>query len=97
MLLLSDICIIGTGPRIERLSEDLRKSMMMAGIGIEVMDTVNALATFNVLNEEGRVVVGAFLPVDPLEEQVKTLQEALTRKVEAPNAKSKQIADEETR
>jgi hypothetical protein len=81
--MLADICIFGTGSRIERLSEDLRRNLMQAGIGVEVMDTVNALATFNVLNEEGRVVVGAFLPVDPLEEQVKTLQEALTQKAES--------------
>jgi hypothetical protein len=33
------------------------------------MDTVNALATFNVLNEEGRNVVGAFLPLDPVDVQ----------------------------
>ena len=35
------------------------------GVPIEAMDTVNALATFNVLTEEGRVVVAALLPLDP--------------------------------
>jgi hypothetical protein len=31
------------------------------------MDTVNALATFNVLTEEGRVAVAALLPLDPFD------------------------------
>ena len=38
-------------------------------IPYDTMDTVNALATFNVLNEEGRNVVGAFLPLDPVDVQ----------------------------
>jgi hypothetical protein len=65
---------------MERVSDELRKSLMVAGIGIEVMDTVNALATFNVLNEEGRMVVGAFLPVNPLEEQVMELQHEMSKR-----------------
>ncbi len=43
--------------------------MKAMGIPYDTMDTVNALATFNVLNQEGRNVVGAFLPLDPIEVQ----------------------------
>lgn len=60
---------------------------MMKGLGIpyDTMDTVNALATFNVLNEEGRNVVGAFLPLDPVDvQQIYTPLGKPEAKVEGP-------------
>ena len=46
------ICVIGTGRRMQRLPPTLMKQMKLMGINVEVADTVNGLATFNVLNEE---------------------------------------------
>lgn len=43
--------------------------MKAMGIPYDTMDTVNALATFNVLNQEGRNVAGVFLPLDPVDVQ----------------------------
>ena len=34
------------------------------GIVVKVMDTYQATTTFNVLQEEGRRVAGAFLPIN---------------------------------
>ena len=52
-----------------RLSPELDFKIRAFGTTVEVLDTVNALATFNVLCEEGREVVGALLTVDPLSEE----------------------------
>ena len=43
-----------------------RRQARQHGFALEVMDTVNAAATFNVLSEEGRQVVAALLPLEPL-------------------------------
>jgi len=32
-------------------------------VAVEAVDTKNAVATFNILNQEGRKVVGAFVPI----------------------------------
>ena len=64
-----ELCIIGTGRRLQRTPKALDSTMKDLGVPFDAMDTVNALATFNVLNEEGRNVVGVFLPLDPVEEQ----------------------------
>lgn len=69
LLTKPELCIIGTGRRMQRTPKELDAVMKAMGIPYDVMDTVNALATFNVLNEEGRNVVGAFLPLDPIEVQ----------------------------
>mmetsp|Transcript_6985 Transcript_6985/g.9372 ORF Transcript_6985/g.9372 Transcript_6985/m.9372 type:complete len:199 (+) Transcript_6985:121-717(+) len=61
-----EILVVGCGPTIPNL---LRKDIMMhfkdKGISLEVMNTMNACATFNILNAEGRNVAAALLPMDP--------------------------------
>lgn len=54
---------------MQRTPKSLHDDLKAMGIAYDVMDTVNALATFNVLNEEGRNVVGVFLPLDPVDVQ----------------------------
>ena len=66
---MAELCIVGTGRRMQRTPKSLHDDLKAMGIAYEVMDTVNALATFNVLNEEGRNVIGAFLPLDPVDVQ----------------------------
>lgn len=58
-----DLVILGTGQKIERIPEPLCKSLFTRGVSLEVLDTVNAVATFNILNQEGRKVIGALLPL----------------------------------
>ena len=41
-----------TGRRMQRLPLEVQKYMKELGINVEIADTVNGLATFNVLNEE---------------------------------------------
>lgn len=64
-----DLVILGTGQKIQRIPDSLSKSLFTRGVSLEVLDTINAVATFNILNQEGRKVVGALLPfktdVDP--------------------------------
>ena len=51
------------GPR-ERLAE-VEAHFREEGIALEQMDTANAVHTFNILNDEGRTVGGAFLTLEP--------------------------------
>lgn len=48
----TELCVFGTGRRMQRLDPKLVKELREIGINVELADTVNALATFNVLNEE---------------------------------------------
>jgi len=69
LLTKPELCIFGTGRRLQRTPESIHRDMKAMGIPYDTMDTVNALATFNVLNQEGRNVVGVFLPLDPIDVQ----------------------------
>lgn len=59
-----EIVIIGTGIRIVMISQDLRHYFKELGIMIEVMDTINACSTFNMLSQEGRLVGACLLPIE---------------------------------
>lgn len=59
----ADIVVIGCGENIQRLPEALTQGLGAKGIAVEVASTPNALATFNVLNQEGRITAGALLPL----------------------------------
>ncbi len=59
----ADIVVIGCGANIHRLPDTLTRGLAAKGIAVEVASTPNALATFNVLNQEGRVTAGALLPI----------------------------------
>eukprot|EP00455_Lapot_gusevi_P014307 TRINITY_DN17101_c0_g1_i2.p1 TRINITY_DN17101_c0_g1~~TRINITY_DN17101_c0_g1_i2.p1 ORF type:complete len:139 (-),score=15.63 TRINITY_DN17101_c0_g1_i2:38-454(-) len=56
-----DVVIIGTGPEYQTVSDDVITFLRKHNIQFELTNTENAIATFNVLNEEGRNVVGAIL------------------------------------
>ena len=59
----ADIVVIGCGENIQRLPETLTRGLAAKGIAVEVASTPNAIATFNVFNEEGRITAGALLPM----------------------------------
>jgi NADH dehydrogenase [ubiquinone] 1 alpha subcomplex assembly factor 3 len=63
-----ELVVLGCGSSIGRVSPALEAALKEREIAIEALDTVNAVATFNILNQEGRAVVGALLPAgsDPL-------------------------------
>ena len=56
-----EVVIFGSGQRLAFLSPSLYRSLIERGVGVETMDTAAACRTFNVLVNEGRHVVGAFL------------------------------------
>eukprot|EP00238_Polyblepharides_amylifera_P003142 CAMPEP_0196591436 /NCGR_PEP_ID=MMETSP1081-20130531/69605_1 /TAXON_ID=36882 /ORGANISM="Pyramimonas amylifera, Strain CCMP720" /LENGTH=191 /DNA_ID=CAMNT_0041914797 /DNA_START=232 /DNA_END=807 /DNA_ORIENTATION=+ len=64
-----DIVIIGTGARMCQISPEVSEHFKQAGIALDIMSTVNASPTFNILNQEGRIVVGALLPNIDFEKQ----------------------------
>lgn len=57
-----DLLVLGCGRRVRRLPPDLARQLHLMGVRVDALDTANAVATFNVLNQEGRKVVGALLP-----------------------------------
>ncbi len=58
-----EIVVIGCGLRTHSPPPSLLAFLKTHGIAYEILGTVNALSTFNFLAAEGRVVVGAMLPV----------------------------------
>lgn len=59
----ADLLIIGCGRSSMRLPKAFTDGLSSKGISVEAIDTANAAATFNILNQEGRKVAGALLPV----------------------------------
>jgi len=53
----------GLGSSAIRLSECVRRALYDQNISVEVVDTRIAISTFNILQQEGRRVVAALLPV----------------------------------
>ncbi|DBA04527.1 TPA: hypothetical protein N0F65_011075 [Lagenidium giganteum] len=61
-----EILVLGCGPRIQRsLDPELKEYLKVNGIVVEYLDSLNACATFNILNAEDRKVGAAILPYDP--------------------------------
>ncbi|PSC74894.1 NADH dehydrogenase [ubiquinone] 1 alpha subcomplex assembly factor 3-like [Micractinium conductrix] len=58
-----DLLVLGCGRRMQRLPPDLAWQLHHMGVRVDALDTTNAVSTFNVLNQEGRKVVGALLPL----------------------------------
>ena len=56
-----DVILIGTGPDVAHIPDDLRKQLEEAGLGIEIMASPQACRTYNVLLGEGRRVALAVL------------------------------------
>ena len=59
-----EILLIGCGPRLALVPEDLRQALREAGVVVEPMDTGAACRTYNVLIAEDRPVAAALIAVD---------------------------------
>lgn len=61
-----EILVLGCGERIQHnLAPELKQFLKVNGIVVEYLDSLNACATFNILNAEDRKVAAAILPYDP--------------------------------
>jgi len=56
-----EVVLLGTGARQQFPSQAVLAAFLTRGIGVEVMDNAAAARTFNVLAQEGRKVVAAFV------------------------------------
>ncbi|XP_027106668.1 uncharacterized protein [Coffea arabica] len=59
---IPEILILGCGRHIQPASPDLRQFIRSTGMKLEAIDSRNAASTYNILNEEGRIVAAALLP-----------------------------------
>ena len=59
-----EVVILGTGARLQFPAPSLTRSLVEAGIGIEVMDTGAACRTYNFLMSDGRRVAAALLMIE---------------------------------
>ncbi|XP_073155814.1 uncharacterized protein [Henckelia pumila] len=57
-----DILILGCGRHIQPIDPKLRSFIRSTGMKLEAVDSRNAASTYNILNEEGRIVAAALLP-----------------------------------
>lgn len=66
-----EVVFIGCGSSMPRLlAPEIYQHFRSKGIVIEATNTINAAASFNVLNSEGRNVCAALLTIEPLGEDV---------------------------
>ncbi|RYQ88122.1 hypothetical protein Ahy_B09g095521 isoform B [Arachis hypogaea] len=59
---IPEILIIGCGRYIQPVHPELRQFVRSTGMKLEAVDSRNAASTYNILNEEGRIVAAALLP-----------------------------------
>ncbi|KAE8646648.1 hypothetical protein Csa_005003 [Cucumis sativus] len=59
---IPEILILGCGRYTEPVNPELRQFIRSTGMKLEAVDTRNAASTYNILNEEGRIVAAALLP-----------------------------------
>ena len=59
---IPEILILGCGKYIQSVSSEVRNFIRSTGMKLEAVDTRNAVSTFNILNEEGRIVAAALFP-----------------------------------
>ncbi|KAK6919874.1 NDUFAF3/Mth938 domain-containing protein [Dillenia turbinata] len=57
-----EILIVGCGKYIQPVDPKLREFIRSTGMKLEAIDSRNAASTYNILNEEGRIVAAALLP-----------------------------------
>ncbi|XP_051132394.1 uncharacterized protein LOC127252316 [Andrographis paniculata] len=57
-----EILIIGCGRYIQPVNPQLRNFIRSTGMKVEAVDSRNAASTYNILNEEGRMVAAALIP-----------------------------------
>ncbi|GMH34539.1 hypothetical protein BSKO_02373 [Bryopsis sp. KO-2023] len=68
---IPEILVLGCGDTMEPVPPGIQKYLDEEEIAVESLDTGNAIPLFNLLNLEGRSVMGAFLPVGiTAEEQI---------------------------
>lgn len=60
-VLTCDVLLLGTGSRQRFPQPQLLRSLIEAGIGVEIMDTAAACRTYNIVVAEGRAVVAALI------------------------------------
>ncbi|GFH20751.1 uncharacterized protein HaLaN_17923, partial [Haematococcus lacustris] len=60
-----EVLVLGCGATAQPLPAPVAAYLASRGMKVEVLDSRNATGYFNILNEEGRVVVGALLAADP--------------------------------
>ncbi|KAK4416115.1 hypothetical protein Salat_2718900 [Sesamum alatum] len=59
---IPEILIIGCGRYIQPVNPELRSFVRSIGMKLEPVDSRNAASTYNILNEEGRIVAAALIP-----------------------------------
>ncbi|KAK2405974.1 NADH dehydrogenase ubiquinone 1 alpha subcomplex assembly factor protein (DUF498/DUF598) [Trifolium repens] len=59
---IPEILIVGCGRNIQHVDPELRRFIRSTGMKLEAVDSRNAASTYNILNEEGRIVAAALLP-----------------------------------
>ncbi|KAF7825685.1 NADH dehydrogenase [ubiquinone] 1 alpha subcomplex assembly factor 3 [Senna tora] len=59
---IPEILILGCGRYIQQVDPELRRFIRSTGMKFEAVDSRNAASTYNILNEEGRIVAAALLP-----------------------------------
>jgi NADH dehydrogenase [ubiquinone] 1 alpha subcomplex assembly factor 3 len=62
ILLWREILVLGCGKYIQPVDPQFRKFIRSTGMKLEVVDSRNAASTYNILNEEGRIVAAALIP-----------------------------------
>ncbi|XP_047334895.1 NADH dehydrogenase [ubiquinone] 1 alpha subcomplex assembly factor 3-like [Impatiens glandulifera] len=59
---IPEILILGCGRYTQPIHPELRRFIRSTGMKLEAVDSRNAASTYNILNEEGRIVAAALLP-----------------------------------
>ncbi|XP_012083776.1 NADH dehydrogenase [ubiquinone] 1 alpha subcomplex assembly factor 3 isoform X2 [Jatropha curcas] len=59
---IPEILILGCGRQIQQINPEVRHFIRSTGMKLEAIDSRNAASTYNILNEEGRIVAAALLP-----------------------------------
>jgi NADH dehydrogenase [ubiquinone] 1 alpha subcomplex assembly factor 3 len=57
-----ELLIVGCGRYNHPLNPQVRQFVKSIGMKLETVDSRNAASTYNILNEEGRIVAAALLP-----------------------------------
>ncbi|KAA8515780.1 hypothetical protein F0562_018609 [Nyssa sinensis] len=59
---IPEILILGCGRHVKQVDPELQRFIRSTGMKLETIDSRNAASTYNILNEEGRIVAAALLP-----------------------------------
>ncbi|CAK9161645.1 unnamed protein product [Ilex paraguariensis] len=59
---IPEILVLGCGRYIQQVDPELQRFIRSTGMKLETVDSRNAASTYNILNEEGRIVAAALLP-----------------------------------